>query len=640
MEVRDGMMVHEYYVARYRERSAERHARIEALRTRADAEAYVREVRGKARRCLGPMPARTPLNPRITWQREHNGCSIEGVVFESRPGFLVTGNLYRPLKAAGGQTRPGILGLCGHAPDGKAHAPYQTFCQGLCRRGFIVLVVDPIEQGERRQLLRGEAPRHPGLCAMHNIIGRQLNLLGDFLGTWMAWDAIRALDLLCTLPDVDTSRIGVTGNSGGGLMTAYVSALDPRPKAVAPGCYITSWLHNMENELPADAEQNPPLALAAGLDEADLLACHAPRHTLVLAQQDDTFDIRGTRGAVADLRRLHRLLGHEARADLFVGPRGHGFHIENREAMYAFFARTLEHGRGGKEGKIVPLPPKQVAALPGGDTRRAGSLRVVESIRTTEDGLRAGRKPPTASRVRRDAARLLHVHAEHTPPPVRRSLSAEPSLMGVLILDTDPGIRTYASLHGCLATRIGEAREATVYVGHTHSDSDVVGIPRIRRLARAKTPFLAVHPRGTGCSTCMLHGKIDVFHRYGAEFLYTVAGEMLGESFLGRRTHDVMRVVDYLNSEGIENVRLIGRGLGSFPVLFAGLLHRTQPVVELIHYLPSYRLLIDNAYHDWPDSVMPRGVLKAFDLPDVHAALGGRLTLREPWNARMRAGRR
>src|SRR6185312_4374268 len=176
-------------------------------------------------RCFGPLPPRTPLNARVTGSLERGAYRVEKVLFESRPGFPVAANLYLP---AGTGKRPAVVGACGHWPDGKAALQYQAFAQGLARQGYVVLIFDPIGQGERLQYpdanLRGTLP--PGGVAEHLRAGAQMQLVGEFLGTWMAWDGIRALDYLLTRPEVDPTRVGVTGNSGGGTQTSWLCALD------------------------------------------------------------------------------------------------------------------------------------------------------------------------------------------------------------------------------------------------------------------------------------------------------------------------------------------------------------------------------------------------------------------------------
>jgi dienelactone hydrolase len=309
-------MVHEQATSRVRGMLREREERLRSLGTRRQAERYVRDVRAAVARAFGRMPARTPLRPSLGDAIELEGCAIRALCFESRPGLSVTANLYLPRR--GKPPYPAVVGLCGHAEVGKAHDLYQSFCQGLASKGFMVLIIDPISQGERIQFraadlrrgagdTRGAGARSlPGLCQGHNLMGNQLVLLGDFFGSWRVWDAIRAVDYLVSRSDVDPGRLGVTGNSGGGTLSAYLTALEPRLSMAAPSCFISSYGANLENENPTDAEQIPPGILGSGLDEVDLLLCHAPRPTLILAQRDDYFDARAARRACEQMRPSHR----------------------------------------------------------------------------------------------------------------------------------------------------------------------------------------------------------------------------------------------------------------------------------------------------------------------------------------------
>ena len=105
-----------------------------ALKTKADAEAYIRKVQEKIRRCFGPEPERTPLNARVMKIVEREQYHIENVIFESRPGFLVTANVYVPKNRKG--PFPGVVGSCGHSANGKAGDAYQPFAQTLAKLGY------------------------------------------------------------------------------------------------------------------------------------------------------------------------------------------------------------------------------------------------------------------------------------------------------------------------------------------------------------------------------------------------------------------------------------------------------------------------------------------------------------------------
>ena len=285
-------MIQEYFVRRVRqvEQSAEK--RRSLLRSRQDAEIYVKEVRDKIQQCFGPWPDKTPLNASVTGILERDTYKIEKVIFDSRPGFPVTANLYVP---KGRQfPLPGIIGSCGHSDPGKSTPYNQSFAQGLARMGYIVLIFDPIGQGERLQYLTGELkPRH-GIGVMEHIYaGNQMILTGESFSSWRAWDGIRAIDYLLTRPEVDPNHIGMTGASGGGTMTTWVCGAEPRLTMAAPCCFVTTFRHNMENELAADSEQYPLHALALGLDHSDFIAAMAPKPVILLGEKKDYFDVKG-----------------------------------------------------------------------------------------------------------------------------------------------------------------------------------------------------------------------------------------------------------------------------------------------------------------------------------------------------------
>src|SRR5262245_16487509 len=363
-------MVQEFFVARENAVHQQRLERLAALKTKADAERYVQSVRGKIRESFGPFPEKTPLNARVTKVVERDAYAIENVLFESRPGFLVSANLYVPKGRA--FPRPGVVGSCGHSANGKAIDTYQSFCQGLARLGYVVLIFDPIGQGERMQYVDANwKPIRGTGTAEHNYAGIQQVLVDERFCTWRAWDAVRALDYLVTRKEVDTRHLGITGNSGGGTMTTWLCGLDDRWTMAAPSCFVTELRRNMENELGADIEQIPPRALALGLDHEDFLAALAPKPVIILAKEKDYFDARGNEAAYERLKRLYRLLGSEDNVAYFIGPTYHGYSQENREAMYRWFNGCTGISDATTEPKLVLekeetlwcTPQGQVAAL-------------------------------------------------------------------------------------------------------------------------------------------------------------------------------------------------------------------------------------------------------------------------------------
>ncbi len=634
---RYGHMVHEYTVGRVRGILQERAERIAALQTRDDAQAYVEEVRVKAARCFPALPARTNLNARITGRMDLGDIRLEKVVYESRPGFLVSANLYLPARIEA--EAPCVLGLCGHSDTGKAYGPYQFFARGLASKGFAVLIVDPVSQGERRQFYSEEGvpaeEAGPRSTVAHNMIGNRMLLTGDFVGSWFVWDAIRGLDYLLERPETDASRVGVTGCSGGGTQTTQVTALDPRITMAAPDCYITSWLCNLENELPADAEQNPPRALAFGLDEADLLLAFAPRPTLVLAEENCYFDLRGARQAYAEMKKIHTLLGSPDSAEISVGDLDHGFHKHAREAMYRFFIKHAGLEVECREPPMEEIPEAQLHAA-GGEVVPFGSKKIFGYTQARARELKAKRTVLDLSALRETARRLLNIEVTDTPPHYRylRRSGGQNAATGKgyqFAVESEPGIQVILSMFGDFEDQCRRPRgPVSLFVGHLSSEEDCAALPWLQRRLGEGQRILAADVRGTGQSFPASCGSSSLLEPYGSDYLYASFGSMMGESYLGRRVHDLLQTINFLVDGGAD-VHLIGRGVGSVPVALAALLHPSELSCELVHYLPSYQLLIDNPLHNWPLSCFIENCLGTFDLPDVYAALGDRLQKCDSW---------
>ncbi len=184
-------MMQEYFVQAVRDAERRNELATWRISTQEQAAQYVKTVRAKIRQSFGPEPERTALKPRIMGVLERDGYVIEKLIFESRPGFPVTANVYIPTGQS--QPLPGVVGTCGHSTGGKAEPAYQSFAQGLARLGYVCLIYDPIGQGERFQYVNQELKSRIGLGVReHLYAGNQQFLVGEFIGMWRAWDGIRA----------------------------------------------------------------------------------------------------------------------------------------------------------------------------------------------------------------------------------------------------------------------------------------------------------------------------------------------------------------------------------------------------------------------------------------------------------------
>src|SRR5712692_2722677 len=331
-----------------------REAAVRAVQSVDQAEARKRMVRAKILELIGGLPDYAgPLNARVTGRIEKPRYVIEKVIFESLPQYFVTANLYRP-RAQG--KYPAVLFPLGHWEMGKVAA--ELVAANLALKGFVVLAYDPVGQGERQQAYdpRWRSSLGGGATDQHILAGAQSLLAGKSFARYRIWDTKRALDYLLSRPEVESEKIGCTGCSGGGTLTTYISALDPRIKVAAPACYMNTF-RLLFTGPTGDSEQSIPGFLAAGLDLGDYVELFAPKPWLIVSTVADFFPIEGARHAYQEASNWYELYGAKDKVSWAVGPGGHGTPLEDREAIYGWMIRWLKDGRGNAKEQPVELTP-------------------------------------------------------------------------------------------------------------------------------------------------------------------------------------------------------------------------------------------------------------------------------------------
>lgn len=635
-------MVQEYFVGRVRQVEQSALNRRTLLRTKSDAEKYVREVQTKIQHCFGPWPEKTPLNARVTGIEERDTYNIEKVIFESRPGFPVTANLYVPK----GQKfpRPAVVGTCGHSDNGKAEPVYQSFAQGLARMGYVVLIFDPLGQGERLQYINSELkPRHDIGVSEHIYAGNQMVLTGESLNTWFAWDGIRALDYLLTRPEVDPKHVGVTGNSGGGTQTTWLCGVEPRFTMAAPSCFVTTFRRNMENELPADNEQYPPRALAMGLDHSDFIAAMAPKPVILMGQEKDFFDARGLEESYVRLKHLYKLLGAEQNIQLFIGPDYHGYSQLNRESMYRWFNTITKTSDSIIEPSLTLEKDETLLCTPHGQVGEFKPRTVFSFTTQKSSELKNKRASLNRDALKKAVIDILKIPSYEGVPdfrilrPVENRLYPKKYTVTYLV-ETEPDISipVYRLDDNELISRppLGLNR-ALLYVSHLSADSELRQETFLHELI-SNEPDSAVYAcdvRGIGESLPNTCGN-NFLAPYDNDYFYAGHSIMLDYPYVGQKTFDVLRVISWLKSYGHKEIHLVGKGWGAIPATFAALLSDKVSQITLKNALTCYSDIAENEEYNWPLASLLPGVLKTFDLPDCYNALASKnLRQMEPWNA-------
>ena len=623
-------MVQEWFVAQVRAAEQRIQQRLAGLQTAADAEAYVRSVQERIAACFGPLPERTPLNARVTGVLERDTYRVEKVIFESRPNFPVTANLYlpkgRPLPA------PGVVGSCGHSANGKMAEAYQSFAQALARLGYVCLIFDPIGQGERLQYVdENLKPRRGTGVSEHLHAGNQQYLVGEFFGTWRAWDGIRALDYLLTRPEVDPRHVGITGNSGGGTMSTWLMGLERRWTMGAPACFVTTIRRNLENELPQDTEQCPPGVIARELDHADFLAAMAPKPVIILAKERDYFDVRGSLETFARLKRLYALLGQPDNIALFIGPTEHGYSQENREAMYRWFNKVTGISDAQTEPALTIEKDEDLFCTPRGQVAEVNARTVFSFTQEKSQQLASRRGQPAGAALREAITRVLRLPSLPGDVPDYRILRPLRDRRYPRRFHTPYAVETEAGIQAVVIRLSdvshlsrppqGDDRPAVLYVSHHSADAELRRETLVRELAQGDGPFYACDLRGVGDSRPDTCGSDQFLLPYGSDYFYAAHSIMLDRPYLGQKVYDLMRVLDWLASHGHREIHLAAKGWGALAAAFAAVLHPKVTQVTLKEGLTSYTAIAESEEYNWPLSALVPGILTHLDLPDCYREL-------------------
>jgi dienelactone hydrolase len=236
----------------------------------------------------------------------------------------------------------------GHWGLSKEEPVVQARAASFARLGLAALVYDALGQGERA--VPGNEHSNAAIAA----------LLGESNMTYMVWDSVRALDLLEGRGEIDGSRLGVTGCSGGGLNTLYLMAVDGRLDAAVPVGYVCAFASFLGTGiLHCPCSHVPGMARLS--DMGEIAALFAPKPLLVVGgRKDPMFTEAGMRAAFGEIERNYALQGAEPPA-LFFDDCGHDYSRPMRERAYGFFLKAL---RGQGTGDPVPEPLEEGAWKP------------------------------------------------------------------------------------------------------------------------------------------------------------------------------------------------------------------------------------------------------------------------------------
>jgi hypothetical protein len=611
-----------------------RSSKIMAIHTLSEWQQRQKWIRNTLMDMVGPFPAKTPLNARVTKTISKDDYHFENIIYESQPGYYVTSSLFIPNSLKKGNKAPVIIYCSGHTYSGYSSPLYQHMILNFVKKGFIVFAFDPIGQGERLQYYDPETgkSRFKWPSYEHSYPGAQLFITGSSLAKYFIWDGIRAVDYLLTRKEVDPNRIGIAGRSGGGTQSAYIAAFDDRIKAAAPGNYITNFKRLFQAMGPQDAEQDFTYGIASGIDMADLLLVRAPKPSLMVTTSVDMFPIQGSMETAKEVSKIYKAYGKVDNFSMVTDDAAHASTKKNRESTYAFFEKYLDNPGDTSDMEIKPIPGEELHSTSTGQLSTSLKGETTFSLNKKEaekrmEKLSAARKnmPGYLSNVLLSAKILSGYKA---PEGI-----SEPMFVGRIQRDGYviekyllKGEGDYMIPYLLLKPETSTSK-ALIYLNPLGKSADSDAGGEMEFFVKSGFTVLAPDMIGTGeMGPGDFHGDsyIDSIS-YNLWF----AAILIKRSIIGIQAADVVRLTILLKkTNNIKEIYGLAKKEMSPALLHAAAFDTDIRKVALIQPYSSYRSIVMNHNYD-PHFIQSTvaGSIGVYDLPDLAASLSPRKLL-------------
>lgn len=541
---------------------------------------------------LSPLPARSPLQAEVTGTLQRNGYVVEKVHFQSLPGAYVVGNLYRPAVVT--EPLPAVLYLCGHT-KGKVSPTYQSHPRWFGQHGYVALVLDPIQLGESQGFHHGthRAGRWDWQSRGYTPAGTEV------------WNAIRALDYLESRSDVDPTRMGVTGLSGGGVISWCLGAADERVKVVVPVCQSGS-IEQVVTDRGADGHCDCAFWINyyrwCWSDVGSLIA---PRPFLIASGSEDVlWRPIGYRDVAQRIRGQYASLNAADRFDLVEDLSPHGYTPKLRKAIFTWFNTHLKGDPTPVTEDVTDyIEPEENLLVFGGTLPEQDAMRHVDRTLVAR-GERAEPEPSNwLSHQRTALDRLAKTTFRHTVTPERPALDEfrhdgrdTNGVAGSYSFRAADGVPLW------IRTKRPHDLSTTAPLLVTAAQGDVRssfnGGGTSRPAVSGPVATAVVEVRNTGATSI------------GPGFLWSLRRSypLLGQTLPERQVSDLLRGIALLRGETRNApIAVYGRGDSAVTAIYAALLDRQ--IRELVLADPP-------TTHEDPETPEFLGVLRLGDLPE------------------------
>lgn len=653
-----------------------------AIKTKADWEDY-RDARiQKLRDSLGQFPkVPADLKVKVTGNLRGDGYRIENLVYESRPGLLVTANLYLPAEPP--KSMPGILIIHSHH-NPKTQSELQDMGMTWARLGCLVLVMDQLGHGERRQHPFLNEKSYPGTFRptrqdyyFRYNTANQLHLVGESLMGWMAWDLMRGVDLLLARPGIDKEKILLFGSvAGGGDPAGVTAAIDPRITAVAPFNFGGPQPETIF-PLPADAEKafnyagggswestrNLRLSARDGFQPWVIVGSVSPRRLIyghefawdrerdpVWARFEKIWDFYSVKDSLAAAQGRGKLSGKppESTHCNNIGP-------EHRKPMYPTLKKWFDMPEPDKEFQTRRVSDELLCLTPESGIKAKPLHELADELGNARLSEARGRRAGAPlefyrQRLRRDWNRLLGAvipTAELKVWPATAQ-KVEDVTVEKIVLEVEPQIVVPMLL--LIPPRKADAKVPVVIGLAQHGKQEFLKQRplMIEELLRGGVAVCLPDLRGTGETR-----PGDSRGRSSSSTSISSSELMLGQTLVGARLRDLRSVMQYLRGRTEMNAnRMVLWGdsfapvnpadrnlavpldaekmpdqaepLGGMLALFAPLFEDKIHAVYINAGLTSFTSALQGQFPYLPHDVMVPGALTVSDLVDLAAAVAPR----------------
>ena len=612
----------------HRQTAARDAAFAKAVQSKPAMEQYVSDVRQRLAEIAGTLPERGPLNARTVGTVQGDGFVVEKVIYQSTPGRYVTAHLYRPEKVKG--RIPACVEMPGHSATGKGNGSAQAAL--MARNGIAVILVDPLGQGERMQLLDAQGQDLTrGATTEHTRLNVPYVLLGNSLAAQQFFDNSRAIDYLQTRKDIDPDRIGCYGFSGGGTMASYLIALDERIQCACIGLFFSSRLRTLEMIGPSDGCQQMPFEGSAQIEGADFALAMAPRPVIILDGKYDFVDHWGALQGFEELKRAYTVLGCPERVEQYYAEDGHAVPADSQSHLIEWFRRWLLQDTSAAVFSRMWMGRDMLCTAAGQVNLEFPDARsTMQETLAEMDALAPAREAfckQDLAAVQDGIRSLLHIDGGWRPP-VTSVPSGQKEQRGYSEFRFQ--LNREGEFPVPVIVRVPENVTAASEVEIRLSDQGKAALlGELDRFDAASDGTILVFADLRGIGESADPADLNLLKYWNKEYRIAAGSLHVGRPLPGQRVVDVLTLLDFCDADArLEGrpVRIVAEGACGPVAAHAAVLDPRIRHATLRRSLKTWRSYLENPLqYDMLSNVVP-GVLRCYDLPDLVRLSGGRVS--------------